>query len=191
MCSQTKQQLPTCTTFSFSWCRAGYSKYSLDITCWSRITGLILCVRDHRCLPLHALLLTPGSPWAQASLLTTAPYLAAPLRTSAITYIFSQSLCKPGTPHSRNKGKGRSLPAAFKRHSKKPDGNEVPGFYVSTWGRTSRWQRNHPPHCRCRCQESLFLCFSPMLIFQEDEIYFFFFLNWIVIGFEVPPHLTV
>lgn len=25
-------------------------------------------------------------------------------------------------------------------------------------------------HHRCRCQERLFLCFSPMLIFQEDDI---------------------
>lgn len=33
-------------------------------------------------------------------------------------------------------------------------------------------------HRRCRCQERLFLCFSPMLIFQEDDTLFkFFFLT--------------
>lgn len=44
-------------------------------------------------------------------------------------------------------------------------------------------------HRRCRCQERLFLCFSPMLIFQEDDTLFNFFLNWTVMVFEVPPHL--
>lgn len=77
---------------------------------------------------------------------------------------------RAGNSRSCYKGAVRSLPTTLEWDSNKPDDNAAPGFSLSTLGRTSRWQRNCLPHHRCRCQERFFLCFSPVLIFQEDEI---------------------
>lgn len=163
-------------------------------------SGHRLLVQNHRAHPLcqgptltalHALLLAT-SPWAQASPLAMEQHLTAPLWTYAIAYTSSQSLCELETPRSCYKGAVRSLPTTLERDSNKPDDNAAPEFSLSTLGRTSRWQRNCLPHHRCRCRERFFPCFSPVLIFQEDEIVFvFFFLNWIVMGFEVPLTLWV
>lgn len=180
MCSQTKWQFPTCSTLSLSWCKVGYSKYSLDITCWSRITGLILCVRDHHRLPFVP---TFSLQWAPVHYRS---HPTAPHWTCASAYTFSQGLCELQTARSCYKRKVRSSSTAFKKDSEKPDDNEVPGVSVLHLGRISRWQRNHLPHLRCRCQKSLSLRFSPTLVFPRGWL--LFFLNWIVIGFKVPPH---
>lgn len=142
-------------------------------------SGHHLLVQNHRAHPLrqgptltarHALLLAATSPWAQASPLAVEPHLPAPLCTYAIAYTSSQSLRELETPRSCYKGAVRSLPTTLEWDSNKPDDKAAPGFSLSTLGRTSRWQRNCLPHHRCRCQERFFLCFSPVLIFQEDEI---------------------
>lgn len=146
-------------------------------------SGHRLLVQNHRAHPLcqgptltalHALLLAT-SPWAQASPLAMEQHLTAPLWTYAIAYTSSQSLCELETPRSCYKGAVRSLPTTLERDSNKPDDNAAPEFSLSTLGRTSRWQRNCLPHHRCRCRERFFPCFFPVLIFQEDEIVFFFF----------------
>lgn len=87
-----------------------HSTYSLDITCWSRITGLILCIRDQHCLPFMPYFLLQQAPGLKWFPFTTEPQLPAPLWTYAIAYTFSQSLCELVTPHSCYKGKGACQP---------------------------------------------------------------------------------
>lgn len=143
-CSQANQQFSTCSTLPFSQCRGGHSKHSkgidcLESQCWSSTSGT-----NTTC---------PPSP---TSCCNKPPGLSEPIYNRIAPHSSSLPLCNslhilPGTLWAGDSlfmlhGESKEPANCFKkRDSKKPNDNEVPGFSVASLGRTSRWQRNHPP----------------------------------------------